>query len=91
MAMTHVNNAAAGAVTSASETGIEREEVVNVAPAAGSSSSVNRFLATESSSSRVDAVDVVDVVDTAANCLEECDFAACQRKRRAIGATTFAS
>ncbi|KAM8716448.1 hypothetical protein ACLKA7_003341 [Drosophila subpalustris] len=77
--MTHVNNAA-GAVIGERETGIEREEVVNVAPAAGSSSSIHRFLATESIGSSSSRVDAVDIVDATANCLEECDFAACRTK-----------
>lgn len=87
--MTHVNNAKGAEVEEE-----ERElSAVIVAPAAGSSSAYRFLDAAESSSSgsgsasRVDAVDSVNTAattttttTTAANCLEECHFAACQTK-----------
>lgn len=84
--MTHVNNAKGEAV--------EEEErqmsALILAPAAGRSSAYRFLDAAESSSSSASQVDAVDSVNTAAttttttttaaNCLEECHFAACQTK-----------
>lgn len=76
--MTHVNNAK-GAESALAENEEERQ----LAPAAGRSSAY-RFLNAESSSNNINSpasqVDAVDSVDTTTDCLEECNFVACQTR-----------
>lgn len=74
--MTHVNNAK-GAESA------EVEEERQLEPAAGRCSAY-RFLNAEGSRNNVNSaasqVDAVDSVDTPTDCLEECNFAACQTR-----------
>lgn len=73
--MTHVNNAK-GAESALAE----KEEERQLAPAAGRSSAY-RFLNAESNiNSAASQVDAVDSVDTTTDCLEECNFVACQTR-----------